>query len=298
MRLKSIITDRQHKSWPSWHIVYEWEDELSKLLELPLKNSPFGSKNIIFKIIKRIDKKFFNGNIFHAIYHLLETNTGYSIYFEMNPLYYKNFSNSKKTIPIIIDFWDKDNISKFKLYYANCPYILVTSKEVYDFLKENGAHPKLFHFPMSLPTIYKLNPNETFQKKYDIILAGRKNPVLWEYLKKFELVNPNIEYLYQVQKDGELYYESNKRGIIGKFHTRSAYIALLKQSKIAFYTTPGIDGGERRTNGFNPVTPRIFELLCSGCWIIARYPKSAETDFYNLNEVCHSTDTYIDFENQ
>ena len=47
MDLKGVFTDRHYQDWPSWHIVYEWEDELSHALHLPLKNSPEGSKHVL-----------------------------------------------------------------------------------------------------------------------------------------------------------------------------------------------------------------------------------------------------------
>ena len=66
---------------------------------------------------------------------------------------------------------------------------------------------------MTLPSMYRLNPAQSFDKKIDIILAGRKNPVLWNFLKQYEAAHPDVEYLHQIRKDGELYYESNKKGI-------------------------------------------------------------------------------------
>jgi hypothetical protein len=265
MKLKSILTNRDYQNWPSWHIVSEWEDELSKNLDVPIKNIP-RSNNIYKKYFKVIDFKYFNGYLAKTINGYF--NYGYySIYFEMRPKGKRNLLTVGNTVPIIIDFWDKNSIENFKNVYADCPYILVTSLEVLNFLLNNHIKNKLIHFPMTLPSIYRLKSNEIFDKKYDIVLAGRKNAVLWDFLKQFENKNPRIEYLYQVQIDGDLYYESNKTGIVGKFQARSEYMGLLKQAKIAFYSAPGCDGGEERTKGFNPVTPRFFELVASGCYM-------------------------------
>ena len=57
MDLKGVFTDRHYQDWPSWHIVYEWEDELSHALHLPLKNSPEGSKHVLYNMFKHIDHK-------------------------------------------------------------------------------------------------------------------------------------------------------------------------------------------------------------------------------------------------
>lgn len=301
MKVKKILSDRYYQTWPSWQIVYEWENELSNSLNLPIINSPANiptTNNFLYRKLKSIDTRFFKGRLDESLNEILTLLAEYSLYFEMHPKNYKSFSNSKKTIPIVVDFWDKSNIELYKRIYLNCPCLLVTSLEVLNFLKENNFKNRLIHFPMSLPSIYKLEPNYLFDKKYDIVLAGRTNSVLWNYLKNYELQNPEIEYLYQIEQNGELYYISNKRGIIGKIHSREEYINLIKSARISFYATPGLDGGEERTNGFNPVTPRFFELLAAGCHLIARYPKNVETDFFQLESICPSINSYEDFQKQ
>jgi len=95
--------------------------------------------------------------------------------------------------------------------------------------------------------------------------------------------------------DGALNYISNKRGKIEGLEGRASYVGLLQSAKVAFYATPGIDGGEARTGGFNPVTPRLFEILAAGCHVVARYPDNDDTRFYGLQAICPSTDTYDQF---
>lgn len=299
MKLTRILSDRKYQTWPSWHIVYEWENELSEILNLPVVDSPLQEnrqkRNFLYSKLKGVDRKFLGGMIDDFVYEALSQTPEYSLYFEMHPVLHRSFSNHRKTIPVIVDFWSKSNVELFKKTYRKCPFLLITSLEVLDFLKEFYNENKLVHFPMSLPSLYWLQPNQTFHKPYDIVLAGRINPVLWNYLKQFENENPGIEYLHQIQKNGELYYTSNKSGIIGKVHSRKDYIKLIRSAKVSFYATPGIDGGEERTNGFNPVTPRFFELLSAGCHIIARYPKNSETDFYQLEDICPSIKSYEQF---
>jgi hypothetical protein len=74
-------------------------------------------------------------------------------------------------------------------------------------------------------------------------------------------------------------------------------LLILKLCRIGFYSTPGIDGGEVRTGGFNPVTPRFLELLSAACRIIARYADNEDTRFYDMKSIVTHTDTYEDFEN-
>jgi len=297
MELKSILTERHFRNWPSWHIVFEWENELSDLLQLPIKKSP-SSKNLLIRGLRIIDSRIFKGGLESRINIFRNSQNGYFLYFEMKVKNYSSFSNENKAIPVIVDFWDKSNVESIKKYYSDCPFLLITSLEVLNFLKENQFKNRLIHFPMTLPSVYKLDPHQVFEKKYDILVAGRRNEVLWKYLQQYESENPGIEYVYQVQQDRDLYYKSNKRGIIGKFHSREEYMNLLKSARVAFYSTPGIDGGEKRTGGFNPLTPRFFELLAAGCHVIARYPDNEEAQFYKLNEIAPAISSYNDFEHR
>jgi hypothetical protein len=201
-------------------------------------------------------------------------------------------------VPIIIDFWGKNTLKSFYNYYKNCPFILISSIEVFEYLKKNNSPLNIYHFPLSLPDKYKLDEKRTNNKKYDIVLAGRINPILWKYLKEFEKSHPNIEYLFQEQINGELFYRSNKMGIIGKFQSRNSYFELIKSARICFYASPGIDSGEFRTGGFNPITPRFLEFLSAGCHVIARYPLNEESCFYKMESICPPINTYKEFEEQ
>ena len=215
----------------------------------------------------------------------------------MLPKFYKSFSNHNNVIPIIVDFWDKD-VEEFNKYYKECSIILISSLEVFEYLRKNKSPLNIAHFPLSLPDKYKLNSEQTFNKKYDIVLAGRINPILWEYLKGFEKNYPDIEYVYQEIINGELYYRSNRNGIIGKYQSRSSYFELIKSARICFYASPGIDSGEARTGGFNPITPRFLEFLAAGCHVIARYPINEESSYYQMQAICPPINTYKDFEKQ
>ena len=70
----------------------------------------------------------------------------------------------------------------------------------------------------------------------------------------------------------------------------------MKLAKCGLYSTPGIDGGESRTNGFSQVTPRFLELIACGCHIIARYKQNSDTDYYQLGNFSQSIDDYKSFE--
>lgn len=300
MQIKTIYTDRYFQRWPSWDLVFEWEDIFKEHLKLNLTDSR--KATITTKFIDRALSSL--SRRLHLPHHKLLAIADSiipkpkSLYFEMFPQSTFGFTASSNTIPIIIDFWKTQDLDLFYNTYKQCKLILISSKEAYDYLKVNDCKLNIVHFPLSISDKYRIDLTNVSDKRYDVILAGRTSPVLHSYLLEFEKKYPGIEYLIAKHIDNQLYYESNKTGIIGNFHKREDYINLLRSSKAALYSTPGIDGGQDRTGGFSPVTPRLFELATAGCSIIARYSENTDTDYFKLNSFFPSANDYSLFEQQ
>jgi hypothetical protein len=294
MALAGIFSDRSFQRWPSWHLIYEWEDQISESLDLPIIDSR--EKRLLYDSkVSRLVQKARVGRVLLQWLDSSIVKNARNLYFEMVPSDKFTLSTSAQTIPVIIDFWKTTNLGHFYATYKNCPMVLLSSLEVYNFLKREGCPLRIHHFPMSLPDKYRLDGDSYIEKKYDIVMAGRKSPVFFSYLKEYEQKHPSVEYLYQETIDGELYYFSNKSGVVGKFQSRERYIQLLQSAKVSLYSTPGIDGGEERTGGFNPVTPRWFELLYAGCRVLGRYARNDETEFYQLNTLCPNIESFGQF---
>jgi len=275
----------------SWQIVFEWEDILSDILKQPLTyNTDF---NVGFYII---GKKLKISSGFQLVDALSKPDK-YSLYFEMTAKDHFTHSSKHNIIPVIVDFFFKrEELPLFYQAFRNCKLILISSLEVYDFLVENKCPLNIRHFALSISDIYKLTEDSTFDKKYDVVLPGRPSKVMFDFLKQYEKTHPGIEYIYRTDDKNAMTYASNKNGVIGEFESREDYVSLLRSGRISFYTTPGIDGGEKRTNGFNPVTPRFLELLAAGCMVMGRYPRNSDTEFYELDQLCHNIDSYTKFE--
>lgn len=69
----------------------------------------------------------------------------------------------------------------------------------------------------------------------------------------------------------------------------------MRQARCALYSTPGIDGGEARTNGYNQVTPRFLEEIACGCNVICRYKPNSDTEYYEMEKYWKNIETYEDF---
>lgn len=292
MDLGKIRTDRfhQHKYW--FQIVYEWEDEFSKALGIPLVSNKhsFYDNEFALKVIG----KWGIYKLFQWADRITQTKVK-DVYFDMGPRFTYTHAASPNVIPIIIDFWKYIDLKRFNSVYANCPLVCISSLEALEYIKESGSTLRLAFLPLSLPDKYQIDTNKPYEKDFDFVMAGRKNPVLQQYLQQFAEENPEIEYITTIEEGKSLYYHSNKQGIVGPADTHEQYLEMIKRAKIAFYATPGIDGGEVRTGGFNPVTPRLFELLYAGCHVIGRYPKTIETDYFQLDQICPAVQSYDAF---
>jgi hypothetical protein len=288
MKVKPVYvvqTLRSYVHHPSYDIVYEWEDELNRCLNVNLKSI----KKVHFyfhKVLKKINIPIFNLK-----------NDALEFCFEMNTDEHLFFNNRTNVIPCIIDFYNKiEAIDQLNNLYSKNPCVLISSLEVYEYLIMNNLKKKIFHFPLSLPDKYKTLLSNGFEKKYDLVLMGRQNEVLEGFFKKYCVEHKNITYVHRVQKDGKYLYYTNIGECLGDINTREKYMNLMSQSKVGLYATPGIDGDEIRTNGFSQITPRFLEYVSCGCHIIARYNENSDAKFYEIETFSPSIQTYEQFE--
>ncbi len=284
MEIKTILSLRKLTTWPSFDLVKEWEDILAKELNVSIKNEKLLLYNRII-------------NNHPTLFKLFNTRKT-ALVFEISDYRSSLRNNLENIIPCIIDFYTKDNkiLSEIYKQYNRNPIVLISSKEAYEFLKQKECPLNIAHFPLSISNKYRITPETRFDKKYDLVIAGRPNPVLTDFVIRYAQSHQHFRYIYRKMEGGKFYYYTSDNEIIGNINTREQYINLLRASRIGIYATPGIDGGEKRTNGFNQVTPRLFELICAGCHILARYPKNADTDYFQIDSLCPSIENYTQFE--
>lgn len=276
-----ILSKRSYETWPSYDLIYEWENQIASFMRLKSDKKYDRINNS--KIIPNFVKKYIQ-------------NKNLALYFEMSPNIDYNNKNQSNYIPWIVDFFlKKEQLNLFYQQYKHCPLVIISSKEAFEFLKSNNCPLNYIHIPLSISDKYTIHPLTKFKKKYDLVLVGRQNPILQGFVEQYAKENRNFYYVYRKLEGNKFLYYTSKGEFIGDINTREKYINLLKQAKCGLYSTPGIDGGEIRTNGFNQVTPRFLELLACGCHIIARYQRNQDTDFYCLNKFSENIKSYDEF---
>ena len=236
--------------------------------------------------------------LYDRIASLMITKRG-ALSFEMNASYRSsNATNRPNIIPWLIDFYIRDpkDLEVFYKRFCHHPLILVSSKEVYDFLIGQHCPLPIAHCALSLADKYRIDENSHFDKTFDVLLLGRQNPVLLTFLRQYEREHQLSVVTCKVENGHYNYYDQSGK-FVGNADSRDGCISLLRQSRIGLYSTQGLDGDKRSgySNGFSQVTPRFLEYLATGNHVIARYVDNADTRFYGLDTICPHTDSYESF---
>ena len=288
-----VRTERNLHHEVFYDIVFEWEDELCKALKTQL----FYARNY----------NFFGRDVSRSLLYRLHINVEdirlcgkIAFAYEMFGDAHEDLIHSSHTAICVIDFYPQiENLHHFYYTHRKTPYLFVSSREVYDFLMNHHPERKIYHLPLSLPDQYRISANTVFEKKYDLVPVGRQNEKLMDWLHIYSK-NHHINYVYRKYADhsnNAFPYYTNDGKFVSNVVTRADYFSLLRKSKIAFYTTPGIEGDPKNTYGFSQVTPRFLELLSCGCLLLGCYPDNADTRYYRLEEYVVNVNSYEQFEN-
>lgn len=287
MLLKQIFSNRskagQNYAQP---IIYEWEDIISEKLQIPVTPYP-----TIYRLVNRF-------NIHSSVTNPF-TNT---FRFVINGQDNDEPINSKHIIPCIIDFFIKpQKLDDFYRKHSRNKIILVSSPFDYQYLKENKCPIPIGLFAYSLSDKWNFTNNQT-DKKYDIVLTGRQDPLLYSFFMEYVKKHPDITYVKRgknLENDNQKtkeYYVNGKE-CIGQIETREDFIKLQSQGRTTLYGVQGyLDGF---TKGFYHITPHFLEMVACGCHIIARYPSGSngiDAEYYEINQFSDSIESYDKFE--
>lgn len=285
MKIEQIFSFRKFEHRNFYNIVYQWEDIIASTLGIdvvcPKSDKPMHGK--LLTITKRFRSLIFRKK---------------TLVFHMNAFCTDNIYNHPNVIPFIIDFWAADDsIGEFERAYSNNPIVLISSKEVYDYLKARGTKVKIAYCPLSIPDGY-VKDSLAFPKDIDINIVGRMNPVFNKWLNQYIETHPDTTSVSRKTEDGKFRFYDSKGNCIIESNSQEVYDLFLQRSKCALYSTPGMDGDRPGTNGFSPVTPRFLEFLASGCHVLTRYTENSDTKYYEFDKYWKSMQTYEMFEEE
>ena len=286
--LKYIYSERRFSPYPSYQIVYEWEDILAETLGLKI-----WAQGEIHNICHRRFEK--NGLV--GLYHRLAASSPLGLRFVMTATAEERCHNNRNSIPVIIDFWLKEEeLPGFYQAYRHVPLMLITSREVYDFLMGHHCPIPLEHWPLSYPDTFLEGPVVARPKKYDFCIFGRPNPFFLRLLEEYAHRHPGFEYILNQGPIDHRSYVTNTGRFIGKDTGRASYLEMIASTRISCYTTPGMDESKQETSRFNQVTPRVFEMLSHACHVIGHYTDNPDTRWFNLSSIVLNVNHYEQFE--
>ena len=285
--LANILTLRKNIRHFSYGLVFEWEDVIARELGWSLVDDV--RQGLGYLVLRKILP--WTATLFKPAVKCLV--------FDMSAD--RDLGNNKSTIvPCVIDFFLRSSadLQWFYRAYGRNPLVLISSKEAYDYLVENGCPLNIRHWALSVPDDWVSDKNARCRKKYDVAIMGRTNPVLKRYLDEYCTRHPTLRCVSRISKNGKLYYHDSLTGELMEGEERSLYKQIIRSSKVGLYSTPGMDGANPNANGFNQVTPRFLEYVASGCHILARYPKNSDTEYYKLSLFSPSIGSYEQFERE
>lgn len=287
MELKQVYTRRnilgQNYAQP---IIFEWEDVISKELGVPVSQYP-----PIFRVVNKL-----------GIHSSLFGPSKDSFRFVISGRDYDEPMNSKHIIPCIIDFFEKgEQLNEFYSKHSRNKLVLLSSPYDYEYLKENNCPLNIGLFAYSLSDKYAITEKRV-EKKYDIVLTGRQDPLLYSFFKEYVNKHPDVTYVKRGQdlenddKKTKEYYVNGKE-CLGTIESREDFINLQAQGRATLYGVQGyLDGF---TKGFYHMTPHFLEIIACGCHVLARYPTGkdgVDARYYEFDEFSPSVESYEEFE--
>lgn len=281
--ISHILSRRGIKHRPSWHLVFEWEDEIARSLGIPVR-APGRAWWLLAGASRWLRLPSVDS---HAP----------ALEFIMIAKPQRCDRYGADSIPWIIDYFlDDEDTRRFIEATAHCRKVLLSSREAYEKVIGAGGDPRHYlHVPLSLPDRYRLNPDTPMKKDFDLALVGRSSVRLEEWARRYVSEHPGLRVVMKGPKrDGHYWVYDQEGQPVADVDRREDYLDILRRSRLFLYSTPGVDDG-KPTGGYSQVTPRLLEALACGCQPLMRYPDNPDTRWYRLDSLCPSLESYEEF---
>ena len=296
-----ILSAREWNKNPSLQVVYEWEDIIASECNIELDlttqcvvNNSYNRPVHIY--LQKMIRHSFLKKYIDSAFNFYKRKKQFYLAFYLYPLPVVNhYLHQDNFIIILLDCFE-DVIDRVPGYFSKTKLLFVTNLEVYDRLKTSPIAAKIRYVPLSISDKYY--SGKVPEKSIDVLQIGRQNPVLHNWMLAYVKKHPQTEYVYASIENKKHSYFSTTKGFLGSIDGRGNFMDFLGSAKVVLLSSPGIDGGEMRTGGFNPVTPRFYESAVKYCYMVGRYPEDGEDFKYNkINLVCKNANSYPEFEN-
>lgn len=276
----AVVSKRKYEKWPSWFVVYEYEDIIAKELGMPIEllkdEHAVRMKERLYRHLGISFSKFSSSVDKWKLIFVMSSEG-------MVSYTYPN------CIPFFLDT-PAYTVNNVIAYTKKLPFFFVSCLDFFSLLKKSGCN-NVHYIPLSVSDQYITDALP--KKKIDVIQVGRKNYLLHEWMLRYCEEHKEVEYVYKA--DGtDMTYSSTMRGDIGKFESRSEYMEMLKLAKVSLVSTPGCDGN-RDFGGIDFVTPRFYESAACYCQMVGRYSENAEIGLIGIKSVCSNVSNYDEF---
>ena len=281
-----VYSERGYITWPSWDVLFEWEDMFAKKWGVTVENLTNSFTDKVARRIKRYIKKYFPKKVWK--YKITDRDKmGVLIIMDAEGYY---MLPTKNIIPIYLDF-ARNMIDEIIEATREIPAFFVASKDIYNEMKSKGCENVYFihqcvsdqYYTMDIPA-----------KDIDVIQIGRKNPVLHKFMLDYCKEHPQVEYIYQGE-DASLSYVSTTRGNVGKLPGRAEFVDMIRRAKVSIVSTPKCDNSRNVFGGADLVTARFYESAVLWCNLIGRYTDNEETRELELEKICPNIKDYDEF---
>lgn len=284
--LKGILSLRGSTRYYFYHVIFEWEDALSKSLNIPIKRmNPFRKE-----FLQRRKKT-----------GVLENNTREDYYIAfLTDVEAAKIYCGYNVIPIVCDVFSH-TAKKLYNYTKDCEMFFVTGYGIYKYFKNDLKCKNVRYIPQTCPDFFLKDFAHNYEtypingRTIDVLQYGRRNEKLHEWMLTYVKKYPDVDYLYRDGDYKHTTYISTKNRKIYKASSRSSLIQLIHSSKIAFVSARGKDEREGELN-LDFITPRIFEVAAAGCHMVGRYSDNKEKEIFGLDAVCQIPGSYEEFE--
>lgn len=289
MEIQSIISVREIMHKMEFHVVYEWEESISKECNIPIES--IAHKGVSdFPILEKLYWRAFKMVPFQMCEKM-------HMAFIMNPGL--NYLYPRNVVPIYLDVFEKD----IPMVVSQTKYLTVfyvTSLDIANRINKLCKYSKCHYISQCVPDTY-IDYTVAPRKTISIFQYGRSNKLLHSLTLRYCELHPDVSYIYKDNSNEKSEYKCRKgknESVVPFPNTREEFVEILKKSALVLLSTPNVDGEKSFGNGVDFFTARWFETAAFYCHIVGRYTQNGEAEKLSIDTICTNiiSDDYQNFE--